>query len=133
MVINVVDEEVVVEVEGDKMVAEDVEEVQLIILKCKHKTNLTDRYYQIDEWQTLSFDEQQQVRALRNERDKKCGLSSVVTFTSPPPQTYPPNTAATVATDLTGPSHGTGISAVMSQRTSTTNSNTFNPSSNRSL
>jgi hypothetical protein len=66
----------------------------------KTKSKLSDKYYVYNEWTKLSNEEQQQVRALRNERDKKRGVQAV-TF-APDPTVHHYNPVNTVA-DLPPP------------------------------
>jgi hypothetical protein len=91
----------------------------------KSNKKVTDRYYPCEKWKALAADEQKQVREFRAERDQKRGVQAVITMpTLPPTPTHlplPPTHqgglgGATVATELTTPSGGYGVGAVMSQR-----------------
>jgi hypothetical protein len=87
----------------------------------------------------MSSVEQQQVGELCNERDRQRGLHSIVTIPQTQTQPSPPPGPVTVATELTGPSHGMGpsqgygVGAVMLQRTPTSQSNASTYSNNRNL
>jgi hypothetical protein len=86
--------------------------------------NVTDRYYSPEEWNTLSQEQQQRVRELRADRDRRRGIEVVGTQRNIRQRTetheVPPSEANTAPTaNNQGSSQGqnsTGIGATMSQR-----------------